>query len=162
MGNMFSDRMQDLKLKLEQYQKDIDHLITFSQDVSNDLVKYVLRIIGKDDNLEISRLVLERMIAKHQPLADILKVIIKVLFFLKKEERFKYGDYFTVKSFIDMTLEKSETTVAKLAKKKYELLLNSMFDAEGLAKNNENKINKKSDIVDDLRDTINKQFIKFI
>lgn len=162
MESIFSDHLEDVKVKFTQYQKQIELQIRISRDISNDLVKFVINTIKKDNNLEVIKLVLTQAIANHLTLADILKIIVKVLYLLSEEERHRHGDYYTVKRMVDEVLTATDATVAKLALKKYEQLLQSMKDEELAQTEPNKKITGKTEAADDLRDNFNRQNIRFI
>lgn len=161
MESIFSDHLEDVKVKFVQYQKNIELIIRTSRDISNDLVKFVFNTIRKDNNLEVVKLVLNQAIAQHLTLADILKIIIKTLYLLRNEERFRHGDYYTVKAMVDEVLKSAETTVAKLALKKYEKFLENM-EENNTAQQKQPEISNKAQVIDELRDNFNRQNIKFV
>jgi hypothetical protein len=161
MESVFSDHLEDVKVKFAQYQKNIELLIRTSRDVSNDLVKFVFNTIKKDNNLEVIKLVLSQAIDRHLTLADILKIIVKTLYLLRHEERFRHGDYYTVKAMIDEVLNSAETTVAKLALKKYEKFLENM-EQSNIVQQKQSEVNNKAQAIDELRDNFNRQNIKFV
>ncbi|MCK7504589.1 MAG: hypothetical protein MZV70_11215 [Desulfobacterales bacterium] len=167
MDSIYSDKLNEVKNKLVQYQNDIDKIIRLSRDISNDIVKYSWQIIQKDNNLEIGRIVVEKAIVNHLTLAELLKIIVKILCILKDSERYKHGDYFTTKKYIDDALRASDATAAKLALKKYEMILQNMSDAGefsklGLKNQQSERIPNKKEAIDDIKDNINRNYIQFI
>lgn len=167
MDSIYSDRLNDVKTKLVHYQNDIDKIIRLSRDISNDIVKYSWEVIQRDNNLEIGRIMVEKAIAGHLTLADLLKIIVKTLCLMKESERYKHGDYFTLKKYVDDALKASETTVAKLTLKKYDLILQSMSDVGefsklGLNNQKSEKIPNKKEAIEGIKDSINRNYIQFI
>lgn len=149
----------DLNKKLKEQEKEIERLINCSNKVSSDLVKYALRQIREDDDLGICRILTEHILKRKLPLAVILKIEVKLLFLLKTSSRYEHNGFFTAQKIMDDVFDKVNNTTAKLAKKKYKIILNNMLK-EGLTVR-KNPLSKQ-EAIEDLKDSISKGYIKFV
>ncbi len=159
MPDGYSLQTAELNKKLKEQAQEIEKLINCSNKVSSDLVKYVLRQIRSEENFEICRILTDHILKRKLPLAVILKIVVKLLFLLKTSSRYEHNGFYTAKNIIDDVLDKANTTTAKLAKKKYQIILNNMLK-EGVSLNKSGL--SKQEAIEDIKDSIARGYIKFI
>jgi hypothetical protein len=143
----------------EQYKRDLTYIFDFSECLSKDIVKYVLKVLDQQNNPEIGRVLIEVAFEKHVPMLSLLKTIVKTLYVVGHIGKHKHGNYPALKKNIDETLTKIGGSKAFIAKKKYELLLAAVQKDEPKPKNKEET---KAKNVEAVIDTINKQYINFV
>lgn len=162
MKDGYSIHVEDLNKKLTEYQDEMEKIMNFSKSISSDIVKYTLREIRKDENLEICRIVIEVVLKHKQPLAGVLKIIIKLLYLLKTSPRYEHNGYYVAKKFIDDVLADVNNTTAKLAKKKYELILASILKENVDDQLKNRKFKNKAGASADIKDNITRGYIHFV
>ena len=156
MQDSYSLQATELNKKLKEQTREIEQIINCSNKISSDLVKYVLRQIRAEENFEICRILIDLILKRKLPLAVILKIVVKMLYLLKTSGRYEHNGFFTAKNIIDDVFDKTNTTTSKLAKKKYQIILNNMLK-EGL----KNPLGKQ-EAIEDIKDSITRGYIKFI
>jgi len=154
----YQTQAQEVFQKHEKYRKDLRGIFMASTTASSDVVKYIMQVL-KDDSLpEIGKVAVEVAFDQKASLLVILKFVVKVLYLTKNMKKYKYTVYYALKKSIDEALTNSNDSKAYMAKKKYELLLERLNgeDIDALVKNH------KDQAVDSTRETINRQYIKFV
>lgn len=149
---------KQIQEKLKKYRQDLVQIFQYSKNIQDDAVKYAVQILHDDNNPEIASLVVQVGFEYIIGMEQLLKLIVKLLYTVRHITRYRYGDYYKLKEYIDTTLDKIGTIKAELAKKKYPPLL------EALEKDTEEVHDTPTHIeaMEQLRDNVNKGSIKFI
>ena len=149
---------EQIQEKLKKYRQDLVQIFQYSKNIQDDTVKYIVKVLHDDNNPEIACLVIQISFEHIISMEQLLKLIVKMLYTVRHITRYRYGDYYTFKDYIDTTLDKLGTIKAELAKKKYPVLL------EALEKEDETVADTPTHIeaMEQLRDNINRGHIKFV
>lgn len=149
---------EQIQEKLKKYHQDLVQIFQYSKNKIDDAVKYVVQVLHDDNNPEIARLVIQVAFEHIISMEYLLKLIVKILYTVRHITRYRYGDYYKLKEYIDATLDKLGTVKAELAKKKYPALL------EALEKESEEEHDTLTHIeaMEQLRDNVNRGYIKFV
>jgi hypothetical protein len=158
MDKSYQVKAKEIIQKLKTYEHDISNIFANSSYISKDIVTYVLQVLRDDNNPEIGKVIVEVAFKQQVTMVTILKVLVKVLYVVKHIKRYRSTDYYQLKQFIDKTIDNIGTTKAMVTKKKYLILLDKIME-EDLAVNLKKD---KTEIVEDIKDTINRQYLNFI
>ena len=161
MENSYLLEADKISKRYDKYRQDIHLIYEFSKNVPKDLVKYVLKVLKEDSNPEVGKVVVDVSFDKRAPILTIIKALVKTLYVVKHMTKYKYGDYFTLKKFIDEALDKQASEKSELTKKKYQILLARMED-EKIEFDPKNSAEKKGQYMDALRDNLSRQYIRFV
>lgn len=150
-----SEQIQD---KLKKYRRDLVQIFQYSKTPVDAAVKYTVQVLHDDNNPEIASLVVQIAFEHIISMEQLLKLIVKMLYTVRHIKRYRYGDFYILKNYIDTTLDKIATVKAELAKKKYPDLL------EALEKDSEEITDTPTHIeaMEQLRDNVNRGHIKFV
>ena len=89
---------------------------------------------------------------------QLLKLIVKMLYTVRHITRYRYGDYYSLRNYIDTTLDKLATVKAELAKKKYPALLEELEKEAG----DDPETPTHIEAMEQLRDNVNRGYIQFV
>lgn len=149
---------EQIQEKLKKYRQDLVQIFQYSKQAVDDAVKYTVQVLHDDNNPEIASLTVQVAFEHIISMEQLLKLIVKILYTVRHITRYRYGDYYALKNYIDTTLDKIATVKAELAKKKYPALL------EALEKESEAETETPTHIeaMEQLRDNVNRGYIKFV
>lgn len=118
----------------------------------------MVQVLHDDNNPEVASLIISIAFEHIISMEHLLKLIVKMLYTVRHIKRYRYGDYYKLKNYIDTTLDKLGTVKSELAKQKYPVLL------EALEKEAEEEHETPTHIeaMEQLRDNVNRGYITFV
>ena len=144
--------------KLKKYHTDLVQICQYSKHIEDEIVKYVVSTLHDDSNPEIARIVVEVSFRYIISMDELLKLLVKMLYVVRNITRYRYSDYYALKDYVDKTLDKIGSNKSQLAKQKYPALLAALENET----KEPNETPTHIEAMENLRDNVNRGYIKFI